>query len=149
MQKIILLMVYAGVAVMSMNASCYLLCRRGNAIAPDVTPSVRLRRWTGTFFATIALCHLWYLPMFFLSSSSDIAQGYRIAGLIDSMTIIPQTIIVLLVMLQDHRRPLWPIAVIVAPLVVGLAWCVVNHSDDLLLVLFIYFLLMWLGFIIL
>ncbi len=147
-EDILYLMFYAGVAVLSLIACCYLLLRRANAIAPDVTPPVRLRRWTAVFFAAIALCHLWYLPMFFLSSSNDIAQGYRIAALLDSMTVIPLTIIVLLVMLQDHRRSLWPVCVAVAPLVVGVAWSVVTRSDDHLPVIFVYFLLMWLGFII-
>ena len=146
--EIILLMVYAGVAVMSMNASCYLLFRRANAITPDITSPVRLRRWTATFFAAITLCHLWYLPMYFLTSSDDRMLGYLIAELLDSMTVIPLTIIVLLIMMQDRRRPLWPVCVVVAPLVVGLAWCIASRNDDLLPMIFVYFLLMWLGLII-
>jgi len=39
------------VAMLSLLASIYLLFRRGNAIAPEITPSVRLRRWTAAFFA--------------------------------------------------------------------------------------------------
>ena len=142
------MMLYGAVAMMSLMASCYLLFRRANAIAPDVTSSVRLRRWTAAFFAAIALCHLWYLPTYFLSSSSDMAQGYRIAALLDCMTVIPLTFVVLLTMLQDRQRQLWPVCVAVAPLVVGLAWCVATRSDSLLPVLYVYFLLMWLGVII-
>lgn len=130
------MMFYAVVATMAMMASCYLLFRRANAIAPYITSPVRLRRWTATFFATITLCHLWYLPIYFLSSSSDMAQGYRIAALLDSMTVIPLTIIVLLVMLQDHKRSLWPVCVAVAPLVVGLSWSnktlLASHGNYLL-----------------
>jgi hypothetical protein len=125
--------VHGGVTVLSLIASCYLLFRRANAIAPDITSSVRLRRWTAAFFASITSCHLWYLPIYFLTSSDDRIQGYRIAALLDCMTAIPLTIIVLLAMLQDHKRPLWSAFVMVAPLIVGLAWCVVSHSDDLLL----------------
>ena len=142
------LMFYASVAMLALIACCYLLFRKANGIAPDVTPPVRLRRWTAAFFAAIALCHLWYLPMYFLTSSDDRMQGYRIAALLDCMTVIPLTIIVLLAMLQDHKRPLWSAFVMVAPLIVGLAWCVVSHSDDLLLMSFTYFLLMWIGLII-
>ena len=40
------LMFYASVAMLALIACCYLLFRRGNAIAPEVTPPVRLRRWT-------------------------------------------------------------------------------------------------------
>ena len=48
------IILYAGVTFMAMMASCYLLLRRANAIAPDVTPPLRLRRWTGALFAAIA-----------------------------------------------------------------------------------------------
>ena len=142
------LMFYAAVAMLSLNACCYLLFRRANAIAPDVKSPVRLRRWTAALFAAIALCHLWYLPTYFLSSSDDKLLGSLITGLLDNMTVIPLTIIVLLTMLQDRKRPLWPVAVMVAPLIVGLTWCVASRSDALISVLCVYFLLMSLGFII-
>jgi len=54
----------------------------------------------------------------------------------------------MLVMLQDRRRPLWPVAALVAPLVVGLAWSAVSRSDDLRLVIYGYFLLLCIGLII-
>ena len=148
MEDIIFLMFYASVAMLALIACCYLLFRQGNAFAKDVTPPVRLRRWTAAFFAAIALCHIWYLPTYFLTSSDDMMLGYHIAGLLDCMTAIPLTIVVLLVMLQDRRRPLWPVAVMVAPLAVGNAFCIATRSDTLLPVLFVYFLLMWLGLII-
>ena len=142
------LMFYASVAMLSLLAGGYLLFRRANAIAPDVTPPVRLRRWTAAFFAAIALCHLWYLPTYFLTSPDDVMLGSLIAGLLDSMTIIPLAIRALFAMLQDRRRPLWPVAVMVAPLIVGLAWYIATRSDALLPALFVYFLLMWLGLIV-
>jgi AraC-like DNA-binding protein len=147
-ENILFLMFYASVAMLSLIACCYLLFRRGNAIAPDITPPVRLRRWTAAFFACAALCHLWYLPMYFLTSSDDIMLGSLIAGLLDLMTVTPLTIVILLTMLQDRRRPLWPVAVMIAPLIAGLAWCVATRSDSLLPVLYAYLLLMWLGLII-
>ena len=109
------LMFYASVAMLCLNACCYLLFRRSNGIAPDITPPVRLRRWTAAFFAAIALCHLWYLPTYFLTSPDDMMLGSLIAGLLDSMTVIPLAIVILLVMLQDRKRSLWPIALMVAP----------------------------------
>lgn len=45
-EDVFYLMIYAGVTVLSLIACCYLLFRRANAIAPDITSSVRLRRWT-------------------------------------------------------------------------------------------------------
>ena len=43
---ILLFMLYAGAAMMDAIACVYLLLRRGNAFASDVTPPLRLRRWT-------------------------------------------------------------------------------------------------------
>ena len=142
------LMFYASVAMLCLNACCYLLFRRSNGIAPDITPPVRLRRWTAAFFAAIALCHLWYLPTYFLTSPDDMMLGSLIAGLLDSMTVIPLAIVILLVMLQDRKRSLWPIALMVAPLIAGNVWGIAACSYALLPVLFVYFLLMWLGLII-
>ena len=141
-EDVLYLMLYAGVIVLSLIACCYLLLRRANAFAPDVTPPLRLRRWTAAFFAATALCHLWYLPMYFLSSRDDVMLGYLIAGLLDCMTVIPLLIVIPFVMLQDCKRPLWPVCAMVMPLVVGRAWCVATRSEDLLLVLFVYFTLM-------
>ena len=109
------IMLYAAVTMLSLNACCYLLFRQGNAFAKNIIPPARLRRWTAVFFAAIALCHLWYLPTYFLTSSDDKMLGGLIAELLDCMTVIPLTIVLLFVMLQDHSRPLWYVAVIVSP----------------------------------
>ena len=145
---VLYMMLYAVVAALNLVAGCYLLFRRANAIAPNVTPPVRLRRWTAAFFAANTLCHLWYLPTYFLTSSDDRMLSYFIAGLLDFMTVIPLTIVILFTMLQDRRRPLWPVCVMVAPLVAGMAWRVAIRSDELIPILFIYFLLLAIGLII-
>ena len=142
------IMLYAAVTVIAVLASCYLLFRRANAIAPDVTPPARLRRWTAAFFAAFALNHMWYMPIMFLSSIEDIRLCDLVGGLLDSMTFFPLTIVVLLTMLQDRKRPLWPVAVMVAPLVVGSAWSVTTLSYDFLPVGYAYLLLMCMGLII-
>jgi len=144
-EDILYLMFYAGVMVLNLIACCYLQFRRANAIAPDVTPPVRLRRWTAAFFAASALSHLWNLPMYFHTSSADVMQSYLVGGLLDCMTVGPLAIVILLALLQDRRRPLWPVAIMVAPLVFIMAWCVINRSDALLPMLYVYFLLMCIG----
>ena len=141
-------MLYAGAALLSMIASIYLLLRRGNAFAPDITPPTRLRRWTAAFFAAMTLSHISYLPGVFLSSDDDILLCNLIGALLESMTVIPLVIVVLLCMLRDRRRPLWPVAVMVAPLVVGMAVCVISRSDALLPTVLGYLLLMGIGLII-
>ena len=143
------IMLYAAVAMLAMLASAYLLFRRGNAFAPDVTPPARLRRWTAAFFAVFVVNHVWYMgPTFFLTSSEDIKITNLVGGLLDCMTFFPLAIVVLLTMLQDRRRPLWPVAVIVAPLVVGMVWSVATRSEALVPVLIGYLLLMSIGLII-
>ena len=142
------MMFYSAVAMLSLIACCYLLFRRSNAIAPDVTSSVRLRRWTAAFFAAMTLSHIWYLPVAFLTSSEDIFLNYLVGAVLDFITLIPLAIVLLFVMLQDHRRPLWPIGVMMAPLAVGMTWCVVTHSDTIIPVLYAYYLLLIIGIII-
>ena len=113
--KNIFFLFYGGVVVLNMIACCYLLFRRSNAIAPDVTSSVRLRQWTAAFFAASALSHLWNLPVFFLTSGDDAMQSYLVGGLLDCITVGPLAIVILFVMMQDRRRPLWPVATMVVP----------------------------------
>ena len=142
------IMLYAAVTTTAMLTSCYLLFRRGNAIAPGVTPPARLRRWAALFLAVFALNHVWYMPIFFLSSSEDIMMIDLIGGLLDSMTVFPVAIIVLLAMLQDRRRPLWPIVAMFAPLAIGNAFNVATRSYDFLPIIYIYALLVCMGLVI-
>ena len=139
-------MLYAVVMAMAALASIYLLFRRGNAFAADVTPPRRLRRWTAAFFGVIAAGHLWYLPAAVLTSADAIMLSLLIGALLDCMLAIPLALIVMLCMLQDRRRPLWPVSVMVAPLVVGMVVFVVTRSNVLLPWLYGYFLLMAVGF---
>ena len=148
LDNVLFYMLYAAVTALSLIACVYLLFRRGNAFAPDVTPPVRLRRWTAALFASMALAHLWYLPIAFSTSIESVKLIYFIGGLLDYMTLMPLTIIVLLTMLQDRRRPLWPVAVMMAPLVVGIAWSIANRSEVLLPAYYVYLLLLGIGLII-
>ena len=133
---------------MALMASCYLLFRRGNAFAPEIMPPVRLRRWTAVLFASITLTRAWYMSIIFLKSADSVKIVDLIGGMLDCMTFFPLAIIVLLTMLQDRRRPLWPVAVVIAPLVVGNALCVTTSSYALYPIIHGYFLLMCIGIII-
>ena len=147
-EDIFFIMLYAVVTAMAILASCYLLFRRGNAFAPDIMPPVRLRRWTAMLFVSIALVHVWYMPLFFLTSADDILLTELICGMLDSMTVFPLSIAVMFAMLQDRRRPLWPIAVMTAPIVVGMAASIVRRSAALYPVMYVYILLLGIGLII-
>ena len=147
-QDTLFIILYSMVTATAVLASCYLLFRQGNAFAKDVTPPARLRRWAAAFFAAFALNHLWYMPIIFLSSNEDIRLCDLIGGLLDSMTVFPLIIVVLFAMLQDRRRPLWPIAVMFAPIAVGNAFNFITRSYAFLPIAYIYFLLMCMGLII-
>ena len=147
-EDMLYMMLYAVVTASAVMASCYLLFRRGNAFAPDITTPIRLRRWTAAFFAILALNHLWYMPILFLSSSEDIVMIDLIGGLFDCMTLFPVAIIVLFAMLQDRRRPLWHVAVMMTPIVVVGAFNVATRSYALQPMVYVYSLLMCIGLII-
>ena len=141
-QDTLFIILYSMVTATAVLASCYLLFRQGNAFARDVTPPVRLRRWTAAYFAAAALCHLWYMPIFFLTSSESIMMTDLVGGLLDSMTVFPLAIIVMLNMLQDRRRPLWPIALMIAPFVAGSVFSIATLSYALIPKLYVYLLLL-------
>ena len=69
-----------------------------------------------------------------------------IGALLDCMLTIPLTLVVMLCMLQDRRRPLWPVGMMVAPLVVGIAVYIGSRSEGMLPWLYGYFLLAAVGF---
>ena len=142
------IILYTIVTGMALMASCYLLFRRGNAFAPEIMPPVRLRRWAAVLFASITLSRAWYMSIFFLKSADSVKIVDLIGGMLDCMTFFPLAIILLLIMLQDRRRPLWPVAVVIAPLVVGNALCVTTSSYALYPIIDGYFLLMCIGIII-
>ena len=140
------IILYSIVTAINAVASVYLLLRQGNAFAADITPPVRLRQWTAAFFAVLALGHLWYLPACVLDSREAIILSLFIGGLLDCILTIPLALAVMLCMLQDRRRPLWSIAVMVAPLAVGMVVCIITRSDALLPWVRGYFLLAFIGF---
>lgn len=128
----IFIMLYAIVMTMAALGSCYLLFRRGNAFAEDVKSPVRLRRWTAAFLGIVAFGHLWYMPAMVFDSSEALELFMLIGGLLDCIFTIPVALIVMLCMMQDRRRPLWPVIVAVAPLVVMMAVSIVMRSYALL-----------------
>ena len=141
-QHLLYYMLYGGVTAMAMMASCYLLLRKGNAFDPDITPPAGLRRWTAAFLAVMALGHVWYLPTALATSSEDVRLYLYVGASLDFMIVFPLTIAVMLAILQDRRRPLWPAAVSTMPPVVGLVWCMASHSDALVPAIYAY-LLVW------
>ncbi len=142
----IFVMLYAIVMTMGLMASAYLLFRRGNAFAEDIIPPLRLRRWTAVFFGIMAAGHLWYLPGEMVDDSQAATLWKLIGGLLDCLLTLPVALIVMLCMLQDKRRPLWPVWAAVAPLVIMMGVNIANRNDALLPWMQSYFLLAVIGF---
>ena len=66
-QFILFFILYGVTGAVPLIAALYLLLRRGNAIAPGITPPVRLRRWAASFFAMAALGHVWWYLLYVYS----------------------------------------------------------------------------------
>lgn len=147
-QDLAFYMLYGASAMQSLIACIYLLFRQGNAFSTDVTPPVRLRRWTAAFFAGMTLSHLWYLPVASPVYNFDAIQSYLVGGLLDSLTVFPLAIIIMFVMLQDRKRPLWPVVLMVSPLFFGMVWCLLVHSAAPIQWLYLYIPLLGLGLIV-
>ena len=99
------LIFYGGSMMFALIACVYMLFRRSNAIAPEVTPPLRLRRRVAAFFAIMVISHLWWYVLVKYSPFGDLTSLIVAAGL-DCVVLIPFIMGMLLAMLQDHRRPL-------------------------------------------
>ena len=144
---VLFFILYGITGAVSLIAAVYLLLRRGNAFAPDVTPPLRLRRWAASFFAVSALSHVWW--MFFYIYSRDIhSAAYVAVVVLDCVTLLTTIAGTLLSMLQDRRRPVWPTFVAMIPFVMLGGVIMVNPSDPLWRITFAYLLLLYVLFII-
>ena len=113
---ILFFILYGITGVVPLLAALYLLLRRANAIAPGVTPPLRLRRWTASFFAVTTLAHVWWI-LFYIYSSDLQSMSYLVLAMFDSVLLFVTFAGMLLAMLQDRRRPVWPALVTMIPFV--------------------------------
>ena len=137
------LIVYGGSMIFALIACIYLLFRRSNAIAPEVTPPLRLRRWVAAFFAIMVMSHIsWFVLVKFSSFFGNPLICLIVAAALDCMVLIPLIMCMLLAMLQDRCRPLWPF--ILTSLPVAALFAVAAYRHDLVLVPWVqgYFILM-------
>ena len=108
-QAMLFFMLYGGAAVTALILCLYMLLGRGNVIAPDITPPVRLRQWAATFFGMGFVGHCcWFF--YYADIFANNSWVYVLFTVLDSVVITVTIAGMLLSMLQDRRRPLWPIA---------------------------------------
>jgi AraC-like DNA-binding protein len=115
-------------------AALYLLLRRGNAIAPGVTSPVRLRRWSAFFLMYAALSHvLWLL---YVHTPSPTA--YLVLCGLDILLLFSSIAGIMLSMLQDRFRPVWPVLAALLPAIVLLVLSIIRGDNSLILSISIY-----------
>ena len=127
-QLILFFVLYGVTGVVPLLAALYLLLCPVNAIAPGVTPPVRLRRWTAAFFGVTTLAHVWWL-LFYIFSGDLNSAAYLVLAMLDFVLLFTTFAGMLLAMLQDRRRKVWPAMVAVIPFVlIGVAYMVTSFS---------------------
>ena len=143
------LMLYGGAAMFALLAGLYLWLRRSNAIAPAVTSLKALRRWTAAFFITAALSHVWWyvLGVYWLTEDRQVRN--IICIMLDHVTLVPLVIAMLLRMLQDRQRRIWPWALtqvlVIGAAAVGIATYkdysldLMHHCQVCIIVLFVIY----------
>ena len=145
LQLVLFLILYGVTGVVPAIAALYLLLRRGNAFAPDVKPPVRLRRWAASFFAVAALGHVWW-QLLYIFSCDIYSVGYVVVFVLDYVTLLTTFVGTQLSMLQDRKRPVWPVLVAMIPFVALCGVLVVYPGDQLMQVAFAYILLLFVIF---
>ncbi len=124
LQDISFIMLYGGATMLAVVGCSYLLLTPGNAFSSDIHPPKSLRGWTAAFMAFIALSHVWWgvLGIFWLHEDRLVRNA--VAIMLDSVTLMPCMMAVLLRMLQDRKRPLWPIGLAMIPVIVIVIVCI-------------------------
>ena len=143
--SILFFTLYGITGVVPLLAALYLLLRPVNAIAPGTTPPVRLRRWTAAFFAFSALTHVWWL-LFIIFSLDLESLCYQLIILTDTMLLLTTIAGTMLSMLQDRRRPMWPVLVAMLPFVALFGLYFAFPSDLLKLTIMAYLMLLSVAF---
>ncbi len=118
LQDVIFIVLYCVAAFFAVLAAVYLLWRRGNAFADDVWSSRVLRRWTAALMAAIVASHVWWYVIGIYWLADDWLVRTITVIMLDHVTLVPLVMALLLAMLQDRRRPLWPWLVAQSPVVV-------------------------------
>ena len=106
---------YGAMTFWALMSCLYLLLRRNNVFATDITSSLRLRRWMAASCASVAVSHVWWMLLYYgQADGSDPAGRILLCRVLDVLFHLPVIFYTMLVMLQDRRRPLWYAVVYVA-----------------------------------
>ena len=131
---------YIGAGCLALLAALYLLLRRRNLFMREVGPesvktielpsgrklrlchpiraSRMLRRWTAALLLAMAASHVWWYVVGQWCLTDDWLVRTITVIMLDQSVLIPLVMGVLLAMLQDRRRMLWPWLLVQVPVVV-------------------------------
>ena len=130
LQDVFFLMLYGMAGFFALLACLYLRFRRGNAFVGDeITSSLVLRRWTAAFMAAIAASHVWWYVLGIYWFTDDRLVRNITTIMLDYATLVPLIMGVLLAMLQDRRRSLWPWLLAQVPEVLAAALGIAGRSE--------------------
>ena len=144
-QSILFFVLFGVTGVVPLLAALYLLLRPYNTFSADIKPPVRLRRWTAAFFAFTTLTHVWWL-LFIIFSLDFESLCYQLIVLTDTMLLLTTIAGTMLSMLQDRRRPMWPVLVAMLPFVALFGLYFAFPSDLLKLTIMAYLMLLSVAF---
>lgn len=117
LQDVLFIALYVAVAIIALIAAVYLLFRQRNVFAVDVRSSRRLRRRTAVLMVVMAASHVWWYAIGQWCLHDDWLVRTILVIMFDHATLVPLVMAVLLAMLQDRRRPLWPWLLVQTPVV--------------------------------
>ena len=130
LQDIFFVMLYGGATLLAVVACLYLLLTRGNMFSSAINPPRELRRWTAAFMASVGASHVWWIMLGIYWLTGDRLIRNIVAITLDRLTFVPLMMVVLLRMLQDRRRPLWPVFVAMIPIALMAIVCFVSRKND-------------------
>ena len=129
LEDLFFIMLYGGATLLAMLSCCYLLFAPGNIFSTTINPSRELRRWAAAFLASVAASHIWWILLGIYWLQDDRLMRNIVAIALDRLTFVPLMMCVLIRMLQDRRRSLWPIAVAMMPIFIIAVWSLMRHDE--------------------
>ena len=148
LQDVFFIILYGMAGFFALLACLYLLFRRSNVfVGEEIKSSLVLRRWTAAFMAAVVASHVWWVLLGRHFLVDDRLVRNIIAISLDYLTFVPLMMCVLIRMLQDRRRPLWPLIPLFAHIAVMAVVCIVTRNDLFMSVVEYYMIVLVVTFI--
>ena len=129
LQDVFFIMFYGWAALLAILACFYFLFSRGNLFSRTNIPPKELRRWTAAFMAAVAASHVWWYVMGIYFLVDDRLVRNIVGIMLDHITLVPLAMAMLLRMLQDRRRQIWPWVLTQVPIIVAATVGIVRHDE--------------------